>query len=248
MQDLMIDQEKALSREKPAEVSSMALVALHLTSRAIEASSPARPGHRQHKRAKADQLLVRVRVGNGLLVAKVEDISVGGLFARTENPIPVGAFVEMGLLRPDNEELRVTGVVVDANKRAGIAVRFEGISPRTNLALRRLVLELDPDVDGDVEPTRAMRPALSGRDRELDELRRRIGLLNAENDRLRNEVEAAADAQRLVGRLQMEIERLKARASGTMVVEADLLADIRRDAEVAWVAIARLTDNCDKIK
>ena len=56
---------------------------------------------------------------------------------------------------------------------------------------------------------------LTGRDRELDELRRRVGLLVAENERQRVEIEAAGEAQRLVGRLQMEIERLKARSTGT---------------------------------
>ncbi|MDP2345426.1 MAG: PilZ domain-containing protein [Deltaproteobacteria bacterium] len=217
-----------------------------------------RNGHRKHKRARTDELLIRVRVGNGVVIAKVEDISVGGLFARTQNVIPVGAFVEIDLLRPGHEELSLTGVIVaDTAQRAGLAVSFQNLDGRTNAELRRVVLDQqvkdangDPDVD--VQPTRRMLPPsdeLTGRDRELDELRRRVGLLSAENERQRVEIEAAGEAQRLVGRLQMEIERLKARSTGTSAaVDADLLSNIRRDAETAWAAIARLSDNCDKIK
>jgi hypothetical protein len=218
------------------------------------------PGHRRHKRARAEEILVRVRVGNGVVVAKVDGISVGGLFARTQHVIPVGAFVEMDLLRPGHEQLPVTGVIVaDAAKRSGLAVSFQSLSPRANTELRRAVLDQhvkSGDVDVEVSPTRAMTMTArdlhadegTGRDRELDDLRRRVATLTAENEAQRKEIEAAGEAQRLVGRLQMEIERLKARSTSTAVVDADLLSDIKRDAETAWMAIARLSDNCDKIR
>ena len=222
-----------------------------------EVSSPVPTGHRRHKRARAEELLVKVRVGDGMLVARVEDISIGGLFARTQKIIPVGAFVEMGLLRPGHEELSLTGVVVaDTGKRAGLAVKFENLGPPAHAELRRVVLDQQvksANDAADVEPTRGMRPAQldapsPARDRELEELRRRVALLSAENEQLRADVEAAARSQQMVGRA-LEIEHLRSRSSiGGGVVDADLLATIKRDCELAWTAIARLSDSCEKIR
>ncbi|MDP2345954.1 MAG: PilZ domain-containing protein [Deltaproteobacteria bacterium] len=217
-----------------------------------EVSSPVRftpvpHTHRRHKRARAEELLIKVRIGDGLLVARVEDISIGGLFARTQKVIPIGAFVEMGLLRPGHEELGLTGVVVaDSARRAGLAITFQGVDGPARAELRRVVLDQQVKSavtnEVSVETTRAMRPAsdeLVGRDRELEELRRRIAQLSAENEQLRGELEA-------VGRA-LEIERLRSR-SGDDAVDPELLASLKRDTELAWTAIARLSDTCEKIR
>lgn len=267
MQYMMVPKRDEETTKQIAETSSTALVRVDApNTKTLATASPVpqttpheKPHHthRRHKRTRAEELLVKVRVGDGMLVAKVEDISVGGLFARTQKVIPVGAFVEMALLRPGHDELQLTGVVVDdMGKRAGLAVKFESLSGLANAELRRTVLDQqvkhannDPDVD--VEPTRTMRPAsdeLTGRDRELDDLRRKVALLTAENERLKGDALIAEQAHKLVGRLQVEIERLKGRTTGGVAVDPELLGDIKRDAEVAWTAIARLSDNVDKVK
>lgn len=253
---------RAPTAESTAAPSSSLVRMEHSGSRALTSSSPSmdRPlqAHRRHKRTRAEELLVKIRVGDSMLVAKVEDISVGGLFARTQKVIPLGAFVELALLRPGHDELSLTGVIVDdSSKRSGLAVKFEGLSGLANAELRRTVLDqqvkhANGDPDADVAPAKAMRPAaeLTGRDRELDELRRKVALLSAENERLRAEVAMAEGAQKLVGRLQVENERLKTTRGPAAAGAVDplVLADIRRDADAAWQAIARLADNVDKIK
>lgn len=269
MQYMMVPKRDEETVRKTPDTGSTALIRVDAPStKTLATASPvpqvtatdAKPQqtHRRHKRTRAEELLLKVRVGDGMLVAKVEDISVGGLFARTQKVIPVGAFVEMSLLRPGHDELPLTGIVVDDTaKRAGLAVKFESLSGLANAELRRTVLDqqvkhASGDPDADVSPTQQMRAAsdeLTGRDRELDELRRKVALLSAENERLKSEALMAEQAHKLVGRLQVEIERLKARTTGGGVaVDPELLGDIKRDAETAWTAIARLSDNVDKIK
>jgi hypothetical protein len=158
----------------------------------------------------------------------------------------------MGLLRPGHEELALTGVVVaDSSRRAGLAVAFQGLHGPTRSELRRVVLDqqVKSATADDVEPTRGMRASdeePEGRDRELDELRRRLSLLTAENEKLRSELEDALNAHLMVGRA-LEIEKLRAR-SGDHGIDVELLGAIKRDAELAWTAIARLSDACDKMR
>jgi hypothetical protein len=221
---------------------------------APSSSSTALQQHRRHRRARAEELLVKVRIGDGMVVAKVDDISVGGLYARMQREVPFGAFVELSLLRPGHDEVALTGVVVaDGARRAGLAVRFENLSPSSSAALRRVVLDQqvraagnDPDVD--VAPTTPLTHAPFTRDVELDELRRQVAALTTENERLRAEVAEADAAHRLVGRLRLEVERLKASADHQAVIDTSDLADIQRDAETAWVAIARVSDAVKKLR
>jgi hypothetical protein len=218
--------------------------------RALVPVGPATPAqHRRHRRVRADDVLMKLRLGDGMLVVKVEDISMGGLFARTHRDVPWGAFVELGLLRAGNDELRLAGIVVSDGRRGGLALRFEGVDAVGLATLRRLVLEqqVRPVLD-DVERGASDDPATAGRDRELDELRRRVAVLHAENERLRVEVGDGHAAQRLVGRLQVELERMKARVDGDVVVGSDVLADVHRDVETAWVAIARVADAMSKLR
>jgi len=250
------DEADAVPSVPPAAVPTTALATLPTVRLATTTTKP-HQSHRRHKRTRADELLVKVRVGDGSVVARVEDISVGGLFARTQKSIPVGAFVELSLIRPGYEELPLTGVIVDDTaKRAGLAVRFENVDGHASAALRRAVFDAqvkaagdDPDVD--VAPTRAMTPAsaeLTSRDREMEELRRKVALLTAKNERLRSYVEQADAAHKLAGRLQLELDRLKGSVDGGVAIDAALLSDIKRDAEQAWTAIARVTDAIDKLK
>jgi hypothetical protein len=238
------DDDPAATRgERQALVSSAPTVAQALQQ------------HRRHRRAPADELLVKVRIGDGMVVAKVEDISIGGLYAPMQREVPFGAFVALALLRPGHDELQLTGVVVaDGAKRTGFAVRFEGLDAPAVAALRRVVLEQqvraagnDPDVD--VAPTAPLAStAPLRRDEELDDLRRRVAALTAENERLRADAADADAAHRLVGRLRLEVERLKASADQRTIVDAAILADIQRNAETAWVAVARVSDAVTKLR
>ncbi len=214
------------------------------------------PSHRRHLRIRADQLMAKVRVGDGSVVAKVDDISMGGLFASTTRAIPVGAFVELALIRPGADEVKLGGVIVDdAERRRGLAIRFEAMSPNGARQVKRIVEEqqdraLGKDPDRGVERTRLIRApdATAHRDEELNALRARMAELQAENELLKKKAEAGDAAVALAGRLQLDIERLKGRHGGGGGVDLEALADIRRDAELAWTAIARLTDAVDRLR
>ena len=243
---------------QPDASPSTALTALPVARLpSVRPSSSAPAVHRRHLRTRVEELMVKIRVGDGVLVAKVDDISLGGFFAPTRKIVPVGAFLELSLLRPGFEEVRVGGVVVDdAEKRKGLAVRFEAMSPEAARQVRRLVEEQQDrtegvDPDRGVERTRLMRGSSDdpkNRDEELENLRRQVTALTAENDRLKAEAQMGAEAEKLVGRLRVEVERLKARGVGRGGFDVEVLSDIKRDAELAWTAIARLTDAVDKLK
>ena len=213
-------------------------------------------GHRRHVRTRAEAVIVKLRVGQGVLVAKVDDISVGGFFATTDHAIPVGAFVELSLLSPGAAEISLGGVVVDdTNHRRGLAVRFEAMSPEAARAVSRLVEAQQDrregnDPDRGVEPARAMRGLddAAVRDHELEVLRRQVAALKAENEQLRNDARSGHEAISLVGRLQLEIERLKQQQTGGVSLDVATLGDIKRDAEVAWTAIARLSDAVGRLR
>lgn len=207
-------------------------------------------------RVRTEAVIVKMRVGPGVLVAKVDDISVGGFFAATDHAIPAGAFVELSLLSPGVAEISLGGVIVDdTSRRRGLAVRFEAMSPDAARQVSRLVdsqhdRSEGTDPDRGVEPARAMNGLddAAVRDHELEMLRRQVAALKVENEQLRGEVRASNEAVSLVGRLQLEVERLKQQHNGGVAVDVATLGDIRRDAEVAWTAIARLTDAVGRLR
>jgi hypothetical protein len=243
------------SRTSLVPASPVALVSSSTPGVAV---TPPPPVHRRYARTRADSLMVKIRVGDGVVVARVADISMGGLFAPTTSTIPVGAFVEFSLLRPGADEVRVGGVVVDdAERRHGLAVRFEAMSAEAARQVRRIVEELQDKNEGRISPDRGVerarliRPAvddMAQRDEELSALRQQVAGLTAENARLRAEAENGAEAEKLVGRLRVEIERLKSRGFGEGGLDPELLSNIKRDAELAWTVIARLSDTVDKLK
>ena len=199
--------------------------------------------HRRHLRVRAADLLVKLRVGAGMLVVRVDDISLGGLFARAAHPLPCGAVLELTLVRAGFEEVPMLAVVVSDARRGGLALRFEAASGPALAALRRLVDAQQADAEAQRTTTTVAEGAgLVG------DLRARIALLQAENDRLRHEVSAGHDAQRLAGRLQVELDRLRARVDGDVVVDCEALAVVQRDVEAAWVAVARVVDAVTRLR
>lgn len=212
--------------------------------------------HRRHLRTRVEHLMVKIRVGDGAVIARVDDISMGGFFAATTKLIPFGAFIELSLLCASGEEICVGGVVVDdAERRRGLAVRFEAMSIEAGRQLRRVVeqqYERDcrSDPDEGVARTRLMRVPVgeSQREDELAALRLQVALLKTDNKHLRVEAAGRAEAEQLVGRLRIELERLKRNDVVVSAVDPAALADIQRDADTAWTAIARVSDAIAALK
>ena len=105
---------------------------------------------RQHPRIFTPKVLVRVPSQNRFRAHYLRDLSEGGLFIRTDKPLPVDRIVEIDLEFPGwNDTLNLRGRVVrvdddeaaQKNNAVGVAVRFEGLSDDTQTRLSQLIAE-----------------------------------------------------------------------------------------------------------
>lgn len=100
----------------------------------------ARPNKRRYLRARAQNLVAHLRVGDRTIQAPVEDISMGGLLARTTESIPIGTAVMFDLARPGlKRPLRLLGVVVDTRIGRGLGIRFDGLDQESSDRLGELI-------------------------------------------------------------------------------------------------------------
>ena len=212
--------------------------------------------HRRHLRTRVEHLMVKIRVGHGAVIARVDDISMGGFFAATTQVIPFGAFIELSLLCAEGDEISIGGVVVDdIERRRGLAVRFEAMSAEAGQQLRRVVeqqhdRECHSDPDKGVARARLIRApgGESDRDDALAALRMQVAVLTTDNKRLRAEAAGRGEAEQLVGRLRIEVERLKRQVVVGSGIAPDALDALKREADTAWTAMARLADAVASLK
>lgn len=105
----------------------------------------------------------------------VENISLGGLFVRTGDPLPVGASMTLELVKPGlKRAIKITGTVVavvtleEAAQRRlapGMGVRFGALTGETTLRINELLASLTPEGPGvtlgnvEVKPESTSKPA-----------------------------------------------------------------------------------------
>jgi hypothetical protein len=98
---------------------------------------------RRFLRTKAQNLVAHLRVGDKQIMAPVEDISLGGMLARTAESLPIGTAVMFDLARPGlKKPLRLLGVVVDTRVGRGLGIRFDGLDKDTAARLEDLIADL----------------------------------------------------------------------------------------------------------
>lgn len=108
---------------------------------------------RKHVRVPAKGIATHYRSGElTALAMPVENVSVGGAFVRTDDPLPVGTPLALELLdgtpaKPMKLTARVAGVVSPAQGRehgrvAGMGLRFDPLDDETRKRVERLVLAL----------------------------------------------------------------------------------------------------------
>ena len=101
--------------------------------------------NRTSTRVSATHVMVRVATRDRFRSSYLKDLSEGGLFVRSDKPLPVGAEVVIDLLPPGwSEPLRLCGQVLrceGAPGAAGMAVRFDGNEPEVLARLQQLVAE-----------------------------------------------------------------------------------------------------------
>lgn len=126
-----------------------------------------RPNKRRFLRTRAQNLVAHLRVGDRSIQAPVEDISMGGLLARTTESIPIGTAVMFDLARPGlKRPLRLLGVVVDTRMGRGLGIRFDGLDKEASDRLGELLGALggmtSPLLADRPEPPDVPPPALRG--------------------------------------------------------------------------------------
>src|SRR5687767_12808566 len=103
----------------------------------------ARVNKRRYARIRAQNLVAHLRVGDRLIQAPIEDISMGGMLARTMESIAIGTAVMFDLARPGlKKPLRLLGVVVDTRVGRGLGIRFDGLDKETSDRLGDLIADL----------------------------------------------------------------------------------------------------------
>ena len=103
----------------------------------------ARSNKRRFVRTRAQNLVAHLRVGDRTIQAPVDDISMGGMLARTSESIAIGTAVMFDLARPGlKKPLRLLGVVVDTRVGRGLGIRFDGLDRDGSDRLGDLIKDL----------------------------------------------------------------------------------------------------------
>src|SRR5688572_6036398 len=103
----------------------------------------ARVNKRRYMRTKAQNLVAHLRVGDRTIQAPVEDISMGGMLARTAESVAIGTALMFDLARPGlKKPLRLVGVVVDTRIGRGLGIRFDGLDKEAADRLGDLIADL----------------------------------------------------------------------------------------------------------
>lgn len=108
---------------------------------------------RKHRRVRAKGLAAHVRALDRSFTCSVENLSEGGIFLATEEPLPRGSIVAIDLVKPSAPKaLRVIGVVVaeaapasgaaSAPAAKGMGIQFAQPSPEARAKLIILLSEL----------------------------------------------------------------------------------------------------------
>jgi Tfp pilus assembly protein PilZ/predicted nucleic acid-binding Zn-ribbon protein len=207
------------------------------------------PNRRQHERVRAPRIQVRVASLDRLRALYLEDLSQGGIFIRTEKALTLGAAVEVELVPPDSSALSMSGKVVrivsdetaKREKRAGMAIKFEGLSQATEAALAALVARLrEPAQERPPAPVRAPSPPPEA----LHEAQQRISALEMDVADLKGNIEAyemqqrqleedEQTARRLAERLAQEKSEAVARAERATAKANEEVQRLRKEAAAA---------------
>lgn len=263
----------------------------------------ARANKRRYLRTRAANLIAHLRIGDRTIQAPIEDISMGGMLARTGESIAIGTALMFDLARPGlKKPLRLLGVIVDARGGRGLGVRFDGMDKETAERLGDMIADLGAmtspssllvDTEADAElpqmpraalpaPVPSPRPpgrsansvgtsapavaSISDNEMKLHAQMRsmvmELGRLHevvqqrekeltdsrGEVVRLKSEALHGEAAQRIVGRLEIEKNKLESQLADAKARARIDLDVAQREGEQATAAIARLLDVLQRLR
>lgn len=103
----------------------------------------ARANKRRFVRTRTQNLVAHLRVGDRTIQAPIDDISMGGMLARTGEAVAIGTAIMFDLARPGlKKPLRLLGVVVDTRIGRGLGIRFDGLDKAAADRLGDLIADL----------------------------------------------------------------------------------------------------------
>lgn len=196
---------------------------------------------RRFERVRAPKIQVRVATLERLRTMYLEDLSQGGIFIRTEKTLPVGSPVEVELVPPDMPPLPLSGsvarVVVDEEakreKRAGMGVKFESLTPDSERALADLISRLKQPAAApapEAPPMERTERGVSELEMELADLKGKLEAYEV----LQRQLELDEDtSRRLAERLARERSEEKSRAEQAAERFAIELAGLRGELAAA---------------
>ena len=124
------------------------------------------PDTRTAPRVAAPNVMVRVSTAQRFRAVYLKDLSEGGLFIKTDRPIPLGQKILVDLFPPGfTLPLRLPATVVRhaTAPTAGMGVKFESMLPETSQALSTLVASYHTSVSAAAAP---VNPVDASRDLE----------------------------------------------------------------------------------
>lgn len=204
---------------------------------------------REHTRQKVSRVEVRVASQESLRASYLRDLSVGGLFVRSRQPLPIGAAVVIELAVLGAAPVRLKGEVArhestDEGVFRGFGVRFSTVDPETKSALERIIAEHaePPPPTGDLamelaeargtiqayeETMSLLRESETNLAQQLEEAEAERGVLTSVTDELQQKIAA------------LELERTELR--GTVEALMDRLQQTETESKALQDAANRLS-------
>ena len=99
--------------------------------------------NRKNKRSKVD-FKSEVHSDEGMTFSNAKDLSNGGLFISTPEPLKEGSEIDLSLQMPGQEPVEIKGVVKwvsindDEGKRSGMGVEFKDLSDKDMESLKKV--------------------------------------------------------------------------------------------------------------
>ncbi len=94
---------------------------------------------RRHVRVRTANVFAHVRIGDSMVVARVEDLGLGGALLRTPQPIAPGTALAFDVLRGTQKPLRLFGLAVEHRGVRGFGVQFTPLDADAQLDVQRLM-------------------------------------------------------------------------------------------------------------